>query len=151
MVKRSLLLSFCLPGSLVVAWGPLFEPLKGGSGQRMTPLKASEREDEHEAVLFYRANLERTFALEFPVSTLGLSDTAAATSDIPAPEGCVLDDIMGNNNIMALDSDSAQEEDCPIPDDFKAFRGDVALDVLNFLGIRRVEPLRVNGRTREWE
>lgn len=138
------------------AWGPLFEPAKGGFGFVTSPLKATTSDRDGESSNSYRASLERSFALEYSEDLSRLLQPA-----IPVDLHIAEDDILGgcwSFGVAEGDTDSLAncsgedcEEDCPIPEKFKILSVEASKDVMEFLGIRRAEPLRVTGRSRDWE
>lgn len=130
--------------------------------------------NDDEIVQSYRSTLERLFNLEYNEEeedgySIDSHELGRQTTT-PSSSGPVLfpmldhgaddhpefdrDDFLCNVD----DENCNEEQDCPIPEDFKSLPGGESnIDVMAFLGIRRVEPLKVktnNDRTSsssEWE
>jgi hypothetical protein len=172
-MTRSISLCLCLAAlKYSFAWGPLFEPHKGGLFGRFvradTFLKASsERDDRRDSdriddrvARSFRADLERTFALRDSTSR----DAHSSAQDYLALDSSLLDELVGYHDVTyelssvsvpetfcsgeGCDSD---EQDCLIPDEFKVLSDDDANEILSYLGIRRAEPIRVDQQMRVWE
>ena len=172
-MKRSLPLCLCLAALKdSFAWGPLFEPLKGGLFGRFvradTFLKASSEKEYRRdfdrlgdrAARSFRADLERTFALHESTNREGQS----SAHDYFTLDSSLLDELVGYHDVtyessFASPSETfckgdgcdSDEDDCFIPDEFKVLSDDDANQVLSYLGIRRAEPIRVDQPMRTWE
>jgi hypothetical protein len=173
-MNRSLPLCLCLAALKdSFAWGPLFEPLKGGLFGRFiradTFLKASSETDDRRdfdrlgdrSARSFRADLERTFALHDSTNRQGHQ---ASSQDYISLDSSLLDELVGYHDVtyepsFALPSEifckgdgcDSDEHDCLIPDEFKVLSDDAANEVLSYLGIRRAEPIRVDQQMRIWE
>jgi hypothetical protein len=179
MSNRLHLLVFCLALKDSRAWGPIYEPLKGGlfgggfartaafleatSGRRSHKGgdrgRHPERGDRSSRSL--RENLERTFDL---CDSSHHEDIFSSPEFLVSDASGLLDELVGYQE-MSLESSSpppyhpcsgeecdSEEHDCAIPEEYKTLSDEAVSDVLAFLGIRRAEPLRVYRQAaRDWE
>lgn len=143
-LRLSLLVAFVDP---LLAWGPLYEPLKGNFGRVATQLKARSDDEEVDS---YPATLERTYTLHYKEEG-DLYDGEILRQRVFISEPCGMDESLFSA-LYGSDSDSSSCgedcEECPIPEEFRLPTG--TIDVMAFLGIQRAEPIKVE-RLREWE
>jgi hypothetical protein len=140
-------LLFCLL-SPAIAWGPTFEPLKGGYGMA-TALKASDRDHED-----WDWMGEQTHTLHYEdTDTYVDGEPLRSRLFISQPllwEPSMLDDIHPTfNSIEAPCGEDCDE--CLIPEEYKIVANEEAVDVMAFLGIRRAEPLQATRTALDWE
>jgi hypothetical protein len=138
---RPLALMVILTAPVVRAWGPGFEPMKGGCS-RGAPLHARDDSREHEesfVIETYRSKLHNIFGTHHEES----HDTFAFVRERA-------DELASEAFAEGFGADFTEPcgedcEECLIPEHWKT-TSDV--DVLDFLGIRRAEPLRRNA---DWD
>lgn len=139
----------CLLVAPAVAWGPRYEPVKGGYGIS-TQLKASERDHSHDRDL-----VDNTFALHFEETDTYVDGELFQSRMFiskpllwePHPHDGIHfaffeDDVCGED---------CEEDECPIPEEYKLAAKESAVDVMAFLGIHRAEPLQVEPKIRDWD
>ena len=159
-------------GFVVDAWGPIFEPMKGGWGRVRTVLHVLHREyDEDEPD--HDGNSSRMplpYASHDPVlpdklvlspetlifhNPLLWEPTLEYSDDDERDEIVVLDEHM-----LGTLGDCGDECDlaCDIPDDFRHVDDTTLAQVVDFLGIQRAQPVQTPKPTRvdkpdegEWE
>ena len=139
-----LLLSFPVT---TLAWGRAFEPVRLRDGAlKMT--KASERGEDEDEIKMIRS-------LDFSqIPSVGYTSRDAF---LGRPHGMspflwddhVIEDLHSLEFDMDLTCSGDECDECPIPDDLRMSKEDPS-DVLDFLGIRRAEPLRVV-RDHDWQ
>jgi hypothetical protein len=157
------LLSFIVLPFHSAAFGPRLEPLKGGYGPRTKQFAISDcdEQDEHEHPSstqhqVYTINYENQFEE---------IDGEVFRRSLFIAEPFILDSAMfGVNNpfdtpfqvanaiVDITDYDSCSGDDCDecsIPEEFKYVESPV--DVMAYLGIKRVEPIRTAHQFRNWE
>ena len=136
----ALVLVWCSEKS--AAWGPIFEPLKGGGWNIGTALRALESSSGHEEESLQDRReklhpIKPTFTFHFqtfeqmgvdPVLQPIIYSKPLSFEYVAAEDECVGDD----------DCD----EECEIPEEYKTAEG-ASFDVMAYLGISRAEPLRV--------
>lgn len=158
---------FVLCGMLdnVAGWGALFEPLKSGGHEfsSLTILRASSRQDDHEngVLATYRATLQKAYDLEYRKKAGKLYNVERVRNEYESnrPLYDIRDRGTSFQSLIEAEADdfdlsSCDGEDCDecvIPDDFKVMSGESSMDVMSFLGIRRVEPLKVMRLLGEWD
>jgi hypothetical protein len=136
-------LLFCLL-SPAIAWGPTFEPLKGGYGMT-TALKSADDDWDW---------MDPTYSLHYEdTDTYVDGEPLRSRMFISQPllwEPSMLDDIHPTfDNIEAPCGEDC--ESCLIPEEYKVVANEEAVDVMAFLGIRRAEPLQVARVALDWE
>jgi len=121
----------------------------------------------------YRAVLERTFQLQYdeddyldflvervhqedstkaPQSYTHPSSSVLNMEEFSATEEPVFDETLSSDLRCSGDAcDEDEDGDCPIPDEFKILPSELSVDVMNFLGIQRAEPLLKDRFVGEWE
>lgn len=126
---RICLLALLLPASS--AWGPDSAKAVFSRGH---PLKAKDNHHHEEAVVIeaYRSKLENVFD---PASAFHQGEKFAFLREKA--------DAMASETFEGFDTDFG----CAIPDEWKKTSKGEAVDVMNFLGIRRAVPLKVS----KWE
>lgn len=160
LLEPTMALALVLLSSLLAqanAWGPIFEPLKGGGwnvghGSTVLWAAASGEDDEHNnnqrlppsppSTFFYQNfDLHQLF-LDYPITTgENLVFQWEKLDDFVLVDENDEEECIGNEC----------EEECSIPDEYKTLEGE-AIDVMGFLGIKRAEPLRVReGYDSAWE
>ena len=137
--------------TFVWAWGPRLDTLKRGY-DRGSILRASGQDydpDEFILIQQYRSKLQKTFVSSYEDTGFlgdllrqdGFENTESLIDSLLQPPQ--------NDQDEELDVCGEDCEDCEIPDDFKVLPGSKQrIDVMEFLGIRRAEPLRIH---RDWE
>jgi hypothetical protein len=91
----------------------------------------------------------------------------AISQDYFVPDASLLDELLAYHDVAFEEEAAAslssfapcvgdecesEEHDCVIPEEYKTLSDEAANEVLNFLGIRRAEPLRPDRRgARDWE
>ena len=143
-----------------MAWGPLFEPLKGGWNMGRTALQAlhsssdshkeEEQEDSAQRRLRTQTNRQQqhsTFYYE-DVDFHQILNRPMASS-LSFDWNSILDDLL----IVEDECFGAEcEQECSIPEEYKTTKGGENFDVMGYLGIKRAEPLRVKeGYDSAWE
>jgi hypothetical protein len=147
-MKELSLVSVCLSSVIVVsdAWGPLFEPMKGGLGM-LTVLRARDRDDDSDDYHTYRASLEHTYLMEYyeedPAEIL--------RKQLFKSNEYVLKESLFAEAEVEIECVGEDCEECLIPEEFKPMPGEETIDVMAFLGIRRAEPLKVDRRTHDFQ
>jgi hypothetical protein len=151
-------ISLCLLALLVqaCAWGPRFDAIQGGHRLLGNTILQSKRQDHDsdETVLIeaYRFKLQSAFISHFNGSD-DIHNSLRKQQNYVNSEDNLFDDALFIN----LDGSEWFEQCgtngdcdvCEIPDELKMVPGAVdPVDVMEFLGIRRVQPLR---KTRDWE
>jgi hypothetical protein len=166
MVSRLCLL-FSVAHSVVVsveAWGPLFEPLKGGSRGFSTICRAAARrfddEEDGDDYLYYRESFERSY--HYPSTAIDsqskwddwIRGTIQSSRELlwesmdEDMEDVLSDDGVVDEDLLLCGDDCME---CAIPEDYKAEAKKTPVDVMSFLGIRRAAPLQVVQHDTEWE
>lgn len=152
MVNSTRLLQFFLVMEGSAAWGPIFEPLKGGFGRNTFVMRVQRDDRDHDedgleetrssgSSFFFLddplVHVERLNALLFQDDTIFLWESDANTVDnsFDTETDCVGDDC---------------EEECLIPEHYKQLAAENPIDVLAFLGIQRAEPLQ-SKQASSWE
>ena len=150
-------------------WGFKSDKVNGGRIHRASAaLKASEYGRESEETMLieaYRSKLQKMYLNHFTETSEEMHDELR---NRVRDDEAKLDEILAESRVFE-DGFEAQEEEepvsisswleptcvgddceeCLIPDDFKAQPGSIEpVDVMDFLGIRRAEPLR---KYRDWE
>jgi hypothetical protein len=139
-------LLFCLL-SPTIAWGPTFEPLKGGYGMS-TALKISG--GDHEDWDW----MDPTYSLHYEDTDTNVDgEPLRQRMFISQPllwEPSILDDVLPIFD--SFEAPCGEDcESCLIPEEYKIVAKDEAVDVMAFLGIRRAEPLQVARVALDWE
>jgi hypothetical protein len=133
--------------SPAIAWGPIFEPLKGGYGMG-TARKAADRDYEDWDWM------EQTHTLHYEdTDTQVDGEPLRSRIFISQPllwEPSTLDDIYPTFNDLEAPCGEDCDE-CLIPEEYKIVASEEAVDVMAFLGIRRAEPLQVTRPALDWE
>lgn len=145
---------------LTIAFGPRFEPVKGGYGVG-TSRKAvvdNENEEEHQSLgyrkrgytLHYENRYEEIDGKYFQ-SRLFISEPFILDASI---FGIVnpYDVLAGTEDGDAFAACGEDCEECAIPEEYKAIEN--PMDVMAYLGIRRADPIRVAGNhlsAGDWE
>jgi hypothetical protein len=138
--------------SLTVAFGPPFDPLKGGYGAR-TSLKTVADNDEEvpnvgsgkRGVTSYTLHYENRYEEvdgEFFQSRLFISEPFildASLFGIVNP----YDIQAGSEDDDVFAACGEDCEECAIPDEYKRVASDNSMDVMAYLGIRRAQPIRL--------
>jgi hypothetical protein len=152
-MKRSLLLGVCA-GCIghINAFGPRLESFYVGSSWSV--LKASEQEEEEEDGHTQRVMaLERTYVLNYydgghESGSQQRDDRSflEESLDVQLHESLLFGLEQYRHAVAAEESSCGADcEECLIPDDFKICPDDT-IDVMEFLGIKRARPLRVQAR-----
>ena len=127
----------------------------------MTTLRAKSSNDhDPEDLHNFRQLLERSFSKfdgdsDDPIGSFIREETGAVEDDKSVK--LALERMYGSD-AYAEDVESPCEGEycdidgeCAIPESFKIVPGADSFDVMNFLGIRRAEPLRVNKAPGDWQ
>jgi hypothetical protein len=127
------------------AWGPRLEPKKGGFYAFVLKAKDDRHEGEESATIeAYRTKLMTFHGSAYGISPLDfVKDMADELASEAFAEGfgdSVLDG-------LGCGKDGEDCDECGIPDDWKIV-DEERVDVMEFLGIKRAEPLRKIG---DWE
>ena len=132
------------------AWGPIFEPLKGGwnIGTALRALRNGAEDEEHprgerlprhqhDSFMFYFQSRGDMNPILKPIIAWEESfPFLDSTESLFVEDECVGDDC---------------EEECSIPDEYKTPEAE-QIDVMAYLGITRAEPIRVReGVNSVWE
>jgi len=154
MVKSILLLLLLL--DLLVpaeAWGGLFEPKKGGYHLE-TLLKMVEGDHDDGVVESSPTFLEESYLLNFEEQEEHV-DGERLRDGLFLSEPFLWDASHFEDTALQGWEDpcgiSCDEEECAIPEDYKVAAAESDIDVMDFLGIHRAEPLQVNLQGGEWE
>lgn len=149
----NLIMCCLLPTGL--AWGPARFKQKHSLLDATTRLMSkNNRDDGDESIIIesFRAQLltsQDSLPLNFnndPASGMSAMEFVKGRADELAAEAFATDGGLFGENLFDTCGDECDEE-CPIPDEWKIV-DEEKFDVMNFLGIKRAEPLR---KVSDWE
>ena len=154
MANRLLLaLVMLLAVDFCSAWGPIFEPLKGGWNMGRTALQALKsssdgHEKEEDRRLQQQQQQHSTFYYDDVDFHQILNPPSMVSSSLVFEWGSLWEDLF----IVEEECFGAEcEEECSIPEEYKTPEAE-EFDVMGYLGIKRAEPLRVKeGYDSAWE
>ena len=147
----------------MVVGGNATVQMLGRQFSSLTILRASSSQDDHEkeALATYRATLQKAYDLDYHKRSKSVHDIERVRNDYESirPLIDINDRDASFQSLIEAEADdfdfsSCDGEDCDecvIPDDFKTMSGESSIDVMSFLGIRRVEPLKVMRLQGEWD